>query len=158
MGKAPMKRHVATRGYVTNVATIRREHGIEGILCVTEVAEEKMEEAVRKYGSGCDLFCLLYSVSSPLSILAMEKIVEILPEGCKVMLVETKHDLRRQVSVGYRFHVAPRGGGPRETLARLRGSTGGLEEPLGDLGTDSQGPSLPHPLRLCRLPVGTEGN
>ena len=156
MGKAPMKRHVATRGYVTNVATIRREHGIEGILCVTEVAEAKMEEAVRKYGSGCDLFCLLYSVSSPLSILAMEKIVEILPEGCKVMLVETKHDLRRQVSVGYRFHVAPRGGGPRETHARLRGSTR-TRGAAGDL-MRRQGPPLPRPLRLCRLPVGTEGN
>ena len=97
MGKAPMKRHVATRGYVTSVATIRREHGMEGILCVTEVAEEKTEEAVTKYGGICDLFCLVYSVTNPLSILSMEKVVEILPEGSKVMLVETKRDLRREV-------------------------------------------------------------
>lgn len=95
-----MKRHVATRGYETSVATIRREHGMEGILCVTEVAEGKMEEAVRKYGDCCDLFCLAYSVTSPLSILWMEKIVEILPEGSKVMLVETKRDVRREVGFG----------------------------------------------------------
>mgnify|MGYP000110848410 CR=1 FL=1 len=89
--------YVPTKGYQTSVAVVSRGHGEVGTLCVTEVSDVCEDESINKYGSICDLFCLLVDVTKPLSVLAMERIIEKLPTDCKVVVVETKSDLMKEV-------------------------------------------------------------
>ena len=76
---------------------IPRNRGEMGTLCLTEVSESHRKEVLEEYGWMSDLFCVVYDTMREGAEEGVKRMLNELPEGRKVILVQTKGDLLKRV-------------------------------------------------------------
>ena len=76
---------------------IPRNHGELGTLCLTEINTHHLPEVMKTYGWMSDLICVVYDVRKEGVCEEIQQVMEEVPNGSKVMLIQTKSDLLEHV-------------------------------------------------------------
>ena len=78
---------------------IPRSHGELGTLCLTEINIHHLKEVMKTYGWMSDLICVVYDVKKEGVCEEIQQVLERIPDGRKVMFIQTKSDLLKHVRI-----------------------------------------------------------